>query len=175
MGGSETAVNEAHELAWLDHFNCPPGLICLAVYLCSDRMPMCVDGCCELVPPTPSVIEYSNSGCLPATQQATGAGEEPWSPDEQIEFVVEGNTVRLTHRNATYNCCVDDIVVSLRPDGSRLRVGEEEVLTIPCLCLCSYDVESSIGGLSSGSHVIDYCWRDYGGGEVCQTEVLEIP
>ena len=37
----------------------------------------------------------------------------------------------LVHGNATYNCCPDDIVLSLTVEGNTLRLTEEEVLTMP--------------------------------------------
>jgi hypothetical protein len=54
MGGTEVAINRAYEQEWLMSLNCPPsGVTCLAEYMCTNRLPMCVDTCCELVSPPP--------------------------------------------------------------------------------------------------------------------------
>jgi len=37
--------------------------------------------------------------------------------------------------NVEYNCCPDDIVVSLTIEGNVIRLDEEEILTIPCYCI----------------------------------------
>jgi len=78
--------------------------------------------------------------------------------------------------NATYNCCPDDIAVSLSVDGDVLRITENEVLTTPCYCLCCYNVGSTIVGLSPGVYAIEYCWDDYEtGGKECYTEEIILP
>jgi hypothetical protein len=50
-GGTEVAINAEYELEWLIQMQCPPGVNCIALYLCTDRVPRCVSGCCELVDP----------------------------------------------------------------------------------------------------------------------------
>lgn len=53
MGGAEAAVNSSRLQEWLVFLdmNCPPDIECLAVYLCTGRVPTCTEGCCELVSP----------------------------------------------------------------------------------------------------------------------------
>ena len=90
------------------------------------------------------------------------------------EITVEGRTIHIVHRNATYNCCPDDIEVTLTVEGNLLRLTETEILIIPCDCLCCYDVESTVGDLMPGTYVAEYCWYDYETGDVCHGEEVRI-
>lgn len=122
-------------------------------------------------PSGPRIGGYSNSGCLPGTR-------EDFAPcgDDEIELTVEGNTLYTVHRNATYNCCPDDIVVTLSVEGSVLALTEEEILTNPCYCICCYDVESTVVDLSPGEYTVAYCWYDYDTyQEECHVEDIVIP
>jgi hypothetical protein len=107
--------------------------------------------------PLPRIGEYSNSGCLDDPN-------DPWfAPcgDDEFEFTVEDNTLHVLHRNATYNCCPDDIVISVCLEGDLLRLTEEEILTEPCWCICCYNVEATVVDLPSGEYVVEFCWFDY--------------
>ena len=48
MGGQSTAIAADCVDKWLDSLNCSPDIMCLAVYLCNDSGPACVDGKCTL-------------------------------------------------------------------------------------------------------------------------------
>ena len=92
-----------------------------------------------------------------------------------MEITVEGRTIHIAHRNATYNCCLDDIEVTLTVEGILPRLTETEVLTgYGCWCICCYDVESTVVDLWPGTYVIKYCWDDYETTDVCHTEGVEI-
>ncbi|MCK4660501.1 MAG: hypothetical protein KAV82_13345, partial [Phycisphaerae bacterium] len=122
-------------------------------------------------PPSPYVAEYSNSGCLDRTRD-----EYPPCGDNEIVLTVEGNTLNVLHLNATYNCCPDDIVISLTVEGDVLRLTEEEILTNPCYCICCYEVRARIVDLPSGEYTVEFCWYDYETYvEMCYTEDIVIP
>ena len=95
---------------------------------------------------------------------------------------MEGSTVDIVHRNATYWCSHQEgggIVVSLTVEGTLLQLIEEEVLPEPTDCLCCYDVESTIVDLAPGEYTIEYCWDDYETTppwqQQCHTAELVIP
>ena len=67
---------------------------------------------------------------------------------------VEGNTIRVTHKNALYNCCLDDVEVELVTRGTVLELIETEILTYPCYCRCGYDVDSEIAPVGSGVYIL---------------------
>ena len=53
-------------------------------------------------PPSPSLAGYSNSGCLAGAERAAEGDQDqyPWCGGDEIEMTVEGNTIRILHRNA---------------------------------------------------------------------------
>lgn len=120
--------------------------------------------------PTPRLAEYSNSGCLFGPRD-----DDPWPcPEDTFDLTVLGNTLQIVHRNAAYNCCVDDIVVSLIVQGNTLQLFEEEILTNPCDCICCYDVESTVVNLAPGVYTVEYCWYDYETGLTCYYDEIVV-
>ncbi len=112
---------------------------------------------------------YGDSDCLP------GAREGYPCEVEYVEVEVDGTTVNVVHRNAGYNCCPDDIMVSLTVEGSDLILTETEIATMPCPCMCCYDVSSSIVDVEPGYHLVRYCWSDDESGEqVCEGEMVYV-
>ena len=132
------------------------------------------------------IAAYSDSGCLSGTGDDRGqtlddlleAPEDyPGCSEDQIELIVESRALKVLHRNATYNCCPDDIAITLSVEGTVVRLTEEEDLTTGgCFCLCCYDVEATAVGLAPGDHTVLFCWEDHEtGGEECHTEDIVIP
>jgi len=123
------------------------------------------------MPLPPFVVGFSNSGCLQDPNDGT-----QWPCDEEeIELTLDGNTLHVVHRNATYNCCAADIVVFSTSRGEVLRLTEEEILIFPCFCECCYDVEATVVGLLPGTYTVEYCWEDDELGEQCHTEEIVVP
>ena len=118
----------------------------------------------------PRIGGHSNSGCL-------RDGDDACADPDEVEFTVVGpGTLHVLHTNATYNCCPDDIVISLSVEGNLLRLTEEEVLTEPCWCVCCYNIEATVVDLAPGAYTVRFCWFDYEtGGEQCYIEDIVIP
>jgi len=128
---------------------------------------------------TPVPAETSHSECLPGTDTLAMSAVSQCGEDAFV-FTVGPDTFRAAHGNAAYNCCLDKIeasVVLVESGGERLLVfTEKEILTIPCICTCCYDVETSVPGLAPGPYGIEYCWYDYGSGqERCHSDEIVIP
>jgi len=143
-----------------------------------------IDGCgggAEVETPatptlTPAIEEYSNSGCLAGSAVNSRGDQYPWCGQDEIEVSVENDNINVLHRNATYNCCPDDIQVSLSAEGNVVKMTEKEVLTTPCRCLCCYEIESTVVNLSAGIYEIEYCWDDYeAGGSQCSKQRITVP
>jgi len=119
------------------------------------------------------VGSYSNSGCLPPLP----GDDYPWCGDDVIDLTVQGSTLHVLHRNATYNCCPADIVISLVVEGNVLRLTEEEILGgEACTCLCCYNVEATVVDLAAGVYMVEFCWDDWETGQQqCYTEQVVIP
>jgi hypothetical protein len=47
-GGQSVAIAAKCLEAWIDSLNCPPDIMCPAVYLCDDSVPVCMNGQCTL-------------------------------------------------------------------------------------------------------------------------------
>ena len=123
------------------------------------------------VPWPPFAVSFSNSGCLQGPNDET-----QWPCDEdEVELTLDGNTLNVVHRNATYNCCATDIVVFSAPDGDVLRLTEEEILISPCFCTCCYDVEATVVGVLPDTYTVEYCWEDDELGAQCHTEEIVVP
>jgi hypothetical protein len=119
------------------------------------------------------VGSYSNSGCLGSRGQSS---TEPCVEDDVVEFAAGPATLDVTHWNATYNCCQDDIAVSASLVGNDLTLTEEE---IPpgglCDCICCFNVEATVVDLAAGTYSVEYCWLDYEQGTRCHTDDVVIP
>jgi hypothetical protein len=68
------------------------------------------------------------------------------------------------------------IEVILSSQGNTLRFFEKEILTIPCDCMCCYNVYSEIAGLTLGEYTIEVCRQDREThGELCRTVEIVVP
>lgn len=125
-------------------------------------------GCTGL---SPRLGDYGNSGCLAAPlsgDEYAGCGED------DMEITVEGHSLRIIHRNATYNCCPEDIRVGLTAGDGCLLLQETEFLAMPCPCLCCYDIESVVVDLLPGRYWVEYCWDDWEGQQGYKTQLVLI-
>ena len=64
MGGRSVAINGQWTENWYAGWACQPDTACLAVYLCNDFVPACVQGDCAMVPP-PQVVCGSDAEVFP--------------------------------------------------------------------------------------------------------------
>jgi len=123
-----------------------------------------------VIPPGPRVGSYVDSGCL----EPPGSGSCP--EDDEISLTVDGNTLHVLHANATYNCCLDEIVISLSVEGTLLRLTEEEIVPDPCYCICCYNVEATVVDLVPGEYTVEFYWYDYETDqEQCYVEIIVVP
>jgi len=123
----------------------------------------------------PHIAAYSNSGCIRGTDGLPMRDFYPCPGDDEIDLTVVGSTLQVVHRNATYNCCPDDIVISLVVQGNLLKLTEEEILTFPCFCICCYEVQATVADLASGTYTVEFCWDDdETGGQLCIVQSVVI-
>jgi hypothetical protein len=105
------------------------------------------------------------------TSCKNGAGPEKkdWPQDLVIEYAA--GVLTVTHVNAVFNCCLDDITVSFELGGTALNIYEDEVTPNPCFCECPFDVVTQIEGLEPGVYVVSA----YTNGNYQLSETYEIP
>ena len=126
------------------------------------------DPCCS--GPGPRVSEHGDSGCLDLTEGYPDCGEDV------IEYQVRNSDLYVAHRNATYNCCPDDLAISIVGfDPGRLQLWEEEILTMPCDCMCCYDILAVIVDLPPDEYEVEFCWLDWETpGVKCDLQVVVV-
>jgi len=127
--------------------------------------------CMELLP-RPRIAESHRSECQMGSQLNQ---RDPWIGADEFAFTAQPGALAITHRHATYNCCLDDILVELSVGDGVLRLAEKEVVPDPCRCICDYDVSATVVSLPAGPCTFEYCWADDQAGAVCVTSVVFIP
>jgi hypothetical protein len=102
------------------------------------------------------------AGCLLAGLARTGAAQQyPWcATQDQVSAEVAQGLLVLNHLNATYNCCADSFTHTVAVSNDSLYVTEHEALTMPCDCLCCYNIATEVSGLAPGVWQVVYRWFD---------------
>lgn len=97
-------------------------------------------------------ISVNHSGCNGATHSENlNFGER--HDDCLIFDGLNSGPLVLTHVNAAFNCCPDQIIASIERNGSEIRIIEEETSS-DCDCLCLYTLEIYISNLEEGVYTI---------------------
>jgi len=82
-------------------------------------------------------------------------GSENFATDsENFRVEVIGNTLWVYHIDAVYNCCIEDIDVTVRVEGNVVDLLETEILQAPCDCVCPYDIATQVTNLSPGIYTV---------------------
>jgi hypothetical protein len=123
-----------------------------------------------LVGGPPHIGEYWHAPC------AQRHDERIYCPPDEFSLTVDSGMLHTTHYQAEYNCCPDDIVVSLAMAGQLIELTEAEIPhDPPCPCMCCYEVGATVVGLSPGIYTVEYCWLDCDLGPQCHVEEIMIP
>jgi hypothetical protein len=72
-----------------------------------------------------------------------------------VEVEVNGLEVVVEHKNAILNCCLDSILVSFEQQGKLLKLVERESVTMPCDCICPFEVVAEIEVSAPGDYLIE--------------------
>lgn len=73
--------------------------------------------------------------------------------EDCMEYGYEGDTLRLKHINAAFNCCPKEILVETRILSDTLIIVESEAASL-CDCLCLYDLDIAVYALPAGKYTI---------------------
>ena len=133
--------------------------------------------------------EVTNSGCLSLREGKdpmvlTGdegleaAGDDyPGCGEDEIIYTVEPCTLNVVHQNATYNCCLDGITITLDAPANRLSLTERVCVCKPMpVCNCCYNIETQITGIEPGTYTVVFCWEDWDTDEErCDRQQVVIP
>ena len=97
----------------------------------------------------PAGYTIDNTGCK--TGLTVGSDRFTGADEACMRWEYDGESVlRLTHVNAVFNCCADSVGGAIAVDGQEIVINEAEWLTMPCFCICPYDVEYEIVNLPPG-------------------------
>lgn len=111
-----------------------------------------ITGCGEDKPvsrqnlPDPVIHMQSHTGCKDIGGHA--ASGSPVSALDCVYWTYDGtSTLSITRNNVTFNCCVDSLTASLADSDSGITIIETEWATLPCDCLCLYDLQYEIANV----------------------------
>lgn len=79
---------------------------------------------------------------------------------DDVHATIADHAILLLHQAAEYNCCPDSFTYSVSQQGDVLYVTEFEQVTIPCYCLCCYELGTTIRGVAPGDYEIHFAWYD---------------
>ncbi len=127
-----------------------------------------LDGAIDIGDPVYLINYIFRSGPAPCPSPGgmitghTGCKNLPKSTDtlstlDCIQYEYNGaGTLTLTHINAGFNCCPEEILADIDIQGDTIHISEDETFGEygGCYCLCLYDVYMTITGLMPGEYTI---------------------
>ncbi len=96
-----------------------------------------------------------------------------WCADQgdYIYAEVDHGTITIHHDAAFYNCCPDSIAYTWQLDDHLFTVVETEY-NPQCMCMCCFDLTTSMLDVAPGDYQIDFQWLDMAHGP--QHVILEV-
>lgn len=126
---------------------CLIGVSCLLPSACSEQAS-------ESNPvETPFGKVISATGCKSFQHPADAAGAA--QSCVQYRYDAGRRVLELTHENAGFNCCPEEIGADITVDGGLIVISEWE-RSAPCDCNCLYDVEMLVEHLQPGAYTLSF-------------------
>jgi len=97
-------------------------------------------------------LSYSVGGCSEQSETTRAA------TDGEVQIVGEGDTIHVVHK-LSYVCCAE-LELTTKQEGSTIRLLEKNTGEI-CRCMCDYEVEADITGLSPGVYQVEVWGVEY--------------
>jgi hypothetical protein len=97
-------------------------------------------------------LTYSVGGCSEQSETTRAAA------DGEVQIVGEGDTIHVAHK-LTYVCCAE-LVLTTEQEDNTIRLLEKNTGEI-CRCMCDYEVEADITGLSAGVYQVEVWGVEY--------------
>ena len=97
-------------------------------------------------------LTYSVGGCREQSETTRAA------TDGEVQIVGEGDTIHVAHK-LSYVCCAK-LVLTTEEEDSTIRLLEKNTGEI-CRCMCDYEVEADITGLSPGVYQVEVWGVEY--------------
>jgi|GEM_PF-4041276 len=100
------------------------------------------------------ILGYDRSDCQGSPDQTSQAAGHAAHSQDRVEIRLDGLVLYITHHDAVYNCCVDDIRFTLEREGNRIRLFEEEIRP-NCYCICKYDLSVQVQTPGAGTYDLE--------------------
>lgn len=101
--------------------------------------------------PSGSLKEHSGCGGF---ESFMFAGAAPEDSNCIIYDYDNTNTLNIRHQNAMFNCCPDSLYADVDIMDNIILITEYESLTMPCDCVCDFDLDYMIANLAPGDYVL---------------------
>lgn len=105
----------------------------------------------ESSPAVGSLVRYE--GCKSFNGGNDGFRTFPQN-QECLEYSAAGELLTLKHVNGAFNCCPGDIFAEVHIEDGVITIEEREK-EAGCFCLCLFDLDYEIRGLSPGVYTIN--------------------
>jgi hypothetical protein len=93
---------------------------------------------------------------------SAAVAQDPWCAGaDEIFATVEDSVITVHHVAAAYNCCPDGFAYEVSVQGTLIDVTETEILTLPCPCLCCFNLTVDIAPIAPGTYTLAFFWYDY--------------
>lgn len=102
--------------------------------------------------PVGVLFAYSECGGFDSARYAP----EPPADSNCIIYQYDvSSTLTIRHQNATFNCCVDNLLAVITVTDNVIDIVESENAPEPCYCVCPYDLDMKVLNLSAGEYTIN--------------------
>jgi hypothetical protein len=133
--------------ALIDNISGEKPLCCSFVYPKPDTLTCCVERCHYpwMINPAPFISVINDPVCKSHNSDELVA-------QECAEWELAENALIMKHTNTLFNCCADSITASMEIHGDTIYINEWELGGEPCDCICMYDVNMVLSGITPGTY-----------------------
>jgi len=106
--------------------------------------------------PEGTLVHVNGCKVFETLNTATGAAMSSESNKECLQYEYDGIILQLKHINASFNCCIDEIVAEISIEDNIITLESKEILAngSGCYCTCLYDLDYEIRDLKPGTYKI---------------------
>ncbi len=123
------------------------------------------------IPAKFSVYDSQQSKCKSKAAKMNVQNNSMDSLEDSILVWFQGDTCKVTHKNAYYNCC-STLKTNLERTPRGFNLYEYDTATDWCFCLCYFDITTTIYGLLPGAYLIQVFETD---SSLVDSVLIEIP
>jgi len=110
------------------------------------------------IQPCPGYMDefYGNMDSYTGCKAFEKSADTVVSANDCVEYHYDGaGTLTITHINAGFNCCVDELGANISFEGNLITFDEYEINPL-CYCLCLYDLEYTLYNIPPGTYTLTF-------------------